>query len=243
LQKIAIFGDSYAVSGNIETFGFQQTWVDLLSNNFDTQIFSQTGCGPDLQLERFIDYFNIDRSNDIVIFVLPHHLRLSLTGLDIAEHVYSFVYLHHKVKGISQKIKNRLNALLKSNRNNSYEEYKMKYGKFLDLWYEYFLKSNTYLETEPLKIAALVSKYRKFCKQIILLPIHPISNNNKILLCEDNFFISDLTLRLLDESENININEIVENNGIDKRAGHLNKDNHIKVYKHLKEIIDGKIHS
>ncbi len=243
MQKIAIFGDSYAVSGFSESFNYQKTWADLLANEFETENFAQTGCGSDMQLQRFIKYFEQDRSDDIIVFVLPHHLRLCLTGIENTEHVYSFVYLHNKVKGISQKIKDRLKTLQVPKKDSPYFNYVKKYGNFLDLWYEYFLKSNTYLETEPLKIAALISKYRKFCKKIILLPVHPMELKNRNLLKEDNFVVSDLALRLLDESENYDNELIVKNNGIDTRAGHMNRENHINVFKHLKETINGKIYS
>lgn len=243
MQKIVIFGDSYAVSGYTEKFNFQKTWADLLAEEFEIENFAETGCGPDLQLQKFINYFTQDRNNDIVIFVLPHHLRISLNGLKPVEQVFSFLYLHNKVKGISQKVKDRLNSIKWKEQNKSYQQYVNKYGVFLDLWYEYFLKSNTYLETEPLKIAALISKYEKLCKKIILLPIHPISEKDKFILQGNNFLIANLTLRLLDEDENVNLEEIKENGGIDKRAGHLNEKNHRVVYTHLKELIDGKIYS
>lgn len=243
MQKIAIFGDSYAVSGFTERFNYQKTWVDLLEHDFIIENFAETGCGPDFQLMKFREYFKTDRSNDIVIFVLPHHLRLFLSDTDPVEHVYSFVYLHNKIKGIGQKIKDRLKVLLDSNRNNSYEEYKKRHSLFLDLWYEKFLKVGSYLETEPLKIAALVSKYRKRCKKVILLPVHPFTEEDKMLCRENNFYISDLCLRTLDESENVDINKIKKNNGIDYRAGHMSIENHTKVFIHLKDIINGKIYS
>jgi hypothetical protein len=75
------------------------------------------------------------------------------------------------------------------------------------------------------------------------LPVHPIEIANRNLLNEDNFLVSDLALRLLDESENYDNDLIVKNNGIDTRAGHMNLENHIKVFKHVKEIINGKIYS
>lgn len=243
MQKVVVFGDSYAVSGNTENYSFQKTWVDLLSKDYIIENYSEIGCGPDLQLEKFINYFTNDCSNDVIIFVLPHHLRLSLTGLQPVEHVYSFVYLHDKVKGIGQKIKDRLKSLQQSNRNDSYEQYKKANGEFLDLWYEKFLRSNTYLETEPLKICSLISKYRKYSKKIILVPVHPFTNKDRQLLIEDNFYITDISLRLLDEGENLDVDIIIKNNGIDPRPGHLGPANHIKVYNQLKEIIDGKIYS
>lgn len=240
MQKIAIFGDSYAVSGKDMQ---QTTWSDLLSNDYVIENFAETGCGPDIQLKKFLHYFDIDRTDDIIIFVLPHHLRLSLSGLQPVDNVLSFLYLHNKIKGIGKKIKERLNAIKWKN-NLTYQNYVNNYGTFLDLWYEKFLKSNTYIDTEPLKIAALISKYRKLCKKIILVPIHPMSEKDIFLLKEDNFNIADITLRLLDESENIDIKEIKNNNGVDKRAGHLSIGNHIKVYNYLKEFInDRKIYS
>lgn len=236
MQKIAIFGDSYAVSGKDKQ---QTTWADLLANDYEIENFSATGCGPDLQLERFLNYFQKDRSNDIIIFVLPHHLRLSLSGIEPVEHVLSFLYLHNKVKGISNKIKERLKAIKWKENHPGYEKYVANNGKFLDLWYDKFLKSNTYLETEPLKISSLISKYRKLCKKIILVPIHPINPDNKFLLKEDKFLIANITLRLLDESENVDIAKIRKNKGIDFRAGHLGEENHMLVYNNLKGLIDG----
>ena len=240
MQKIAIFGDSYAVSGKEKQ---QVTWADLLSYDYEIENFAVTGCGPDSQVEKFLNYFKKDRSEDIIIFVLPHHLRLSLAGLEPVEHVLSFLYLHNKVKGISTKIKERLKAIRWKEDHPGYQTYVDNNGLFLDLWYEKFLKSNTYLETEPLKIAAFISKYRKLCKKIILLPVHPIDKKNKFLLAEDCFEIADLTLRLLDENENFDVEEIRKNKGIDPRAGHLGKENHKLVYNYLKELIDGKVHS
>jgi|TARA_R110002153_G_scaffold139193_2_gene289828 hypothetical protein len=236
LQKIAIFGDSYAVSGKDKQ---QITWADLLVNDYEIENFAVTGCGPDLQLERFLTYFKKDRSNDIIIFVLPHHLRLSLADTEPVEQVLSFLYLHDKVKGISKKIKERLKAIKWKDNHQGYQEYVSNNGKFLDLWYDKFLKSNTYLETEPLKISSLISKYRKLCKKVILVPIHPIHPNHKFLLEEDKFLIANITLRLLDESENVDITKIRKNKGIDFRAGHLGKENHLFVYNNLKVLIDG----
>lgn len=243
MQKIAIFGDSYAVSGHTKAFNYQMTWSDMLSREFSVENFAIPGCGPDIQLQKLIEYFKHDRTDDIIIFVLPHHLRLSLYGIKDVEHVYSFVYLHNKVKGLNQKIKDRLRTLQKNTKNSSYNNYVKTYGPFLDCWYNKFLRSNTYMETEPLKIASLVSKYRKLCKRIILLPVHPMAEEHVELLNEDKFIVSSIALRLLDESENYDNNIIINNNGIDLRAGHMGAENHIKVYKHLKEIIDGKIYS
>jgi hypothetical protein len=244
LQKIIIFGDSYAVSGQNKFFNYQKTWSDMLSDDYDIENFAITGCGPDLQLQKLIKYFDYNKTNDdIIIFVMPHHLRLALKDIEDVEHVYSFVYLHNKVKSISQKIKDRLNLLKLDTRSQSYKNYVTKYSLFLDLWYEYFLKSNTYLETEPLKIASLVSKYRKNCKKVILLPIHPIDLKNKHLIEEENFIVADISLRLLDENENIDTDIFIKNNGFDPRAGHLSIHSHFKVYKHLKEVIDGKVYS
>lgn len=243
MQKIVIFGDSYAVSGQTDFFNYQLTWADHLANDYVVENFAIPGCGPDIQLKKFIDYFKNNTADDIVIFVLPHHLRLSLYGINPTEHVYSFVYLHNKLKNLNQKIKDRLKTLMTSKNNSPYKDYVEKYGYFLDLWYTYFLQSNTYIETEPLKIAALISKYRKFCKKIILLPVHEFQKDNVNLLIEDNFIVSSISLRQLDESENYNNDLILNNNSMDLRAGHMGPENHDVVYRHLKDLINGKIYS
>jgi hypothetical protein len=228
MQKVIVFGDSYAVNGNSE----QSTWVDMLANDFDVTVYSQVGCGPDLQLKKFIEHFESNQ-NDVIVFVLPHHLRLALQGLEAKDQVYSFLYLHDKVKGISKRISDRLKSITQSKKNVNYETYKNRYATFLDLWYKLFLTENTYLETEPFKIASAISKYRKLSKKIILIPVHPFTVKQKDLLQEDNFVVSDLVLRELDEEDDVKII-----NGIDTRVGHLNYDNHCKVYNYLKEQIN-----
>lgn len=229
-MKIAVFGDSYAESGASRQ---QTTWVDMLAAEHDVTMYSQPGCGQDYQFSQLLEYFEADRSDSVVVFALPHPLRISLVGVERHHEVYSFLYLHNRLKGVGQRIASRLKSLTKS-KNINYEAYKSKYGPFLDLWYEQFLLANTYIDTESFKTASAISKYRRLCKKIILLPIHPFSDAERQLLQEDNFIVSGLTLRLLDEQDS----DPVIINGIDTRAGHMNYDNHCVVYEYIKDQLN-----
>ena len=237
MQKVVVFGDSYAVSGADKN---QTTWVDMLCNEYDVSIHAKEGCGPDYCLKKFLEQHH-DLHDSIVIFVVPHHLRIMLHNNQPWEDVYSFVYLHDKLKGVSQRIKTRLNILKgKELENTPYGKYVKKYGKFLDQWYNFFLKGSTYLDTEPVKICATLTLYQDYTKQTILFPVHNLKDNEYNLL-RKKIKISNLSLKDLDESENVDIDTIIKNKGIDYRAGHLSYDNHVKFYNHVKELIDGKI--
>ena len=217
MKSVWIFGDSYSDIGYDR--GNEFTWVKSLHKRYNVRNFSKFGTGPDWSLELLHkEILNADKEslkNVNVIFLISDVFRFNFSFYNETSHQVLYKY-----------IVDRYNLEKNSIVNEEISQYK-KYKEFCNSHFMYAHYDN-FGHISMIKNLGALSIYSKFFEKILAWPI---------------FYTTDIDIPLTEKFFYVpcplfNFEKIPPGYGMDSRANHISKENHVVMLEALSNWID-----